>query len=451
MRCIKCAAEITAWKCPQCGFDHTKAKVHFLSKPDPKELQIAVAASVPAAAVTRDGKFEIFDGKVLRKYHGAGEKVVVPSYVIHIAQGAFSGNQYCMSVELPDGLESIGSVAFDGCNNLETIQLPNGLKDIGIRAFSDCRKLKQIQIPGSVKFILPSAFSHCTSLESVVFQNGVKKLDTGIFSGCSKLKDIFVPDTVQEIEAARGGWLSQRIQIHASEKWIREHDAFFRQNSNYIPVQNKGSADALLNVLGEIEKKQVPSVNPYAAEFKIEGTVLLEYNGNREHVVIPAGITEIGKLAFSNNSTLRTVQLPASLRSLDTWAFDGCKNLESITFPPYLESIGTWAFDNCEKLTQVTLPSRLSELSSWAFSGCKNLKDVILQPGIRWLDLDAFLDCDNLQRILVPDSVEIIDIFFWEPKHSICIEGSSLWLQKHQDFFERNPNLIPTATDAPVK
>ena len=274
MRCVKCGAVITQWKCPQCGFDHTKGQVRFLSAPAVKDVQLAAAVdAAPVASVlkqakkqnaeslvnmlkevkdkqikektpvTPDGKFEIFDGKLLRKYQGAYERVVVPSNIVHIGQGAFQGNQYCMFVELPYGLESIGSVAFDGCRNLVKINLPHGLKNIGIRSFAECRSLKQIQIPGSVTFICPGAFGRCTALENVVFQDGIKKVDTDIFSGCSSLKTIHVPDSVQEILAARGGRLTQRIQIHASEKWIMRHKEFFRQNPNYTPVYS--TADGL--------------------------------------------------------------------------------------------------------------------------------------------------------------------------------------------------------------
>lgn len=474
MRCVKCATEITAWKCPQCGFDHTKEKIYFLSKPVPKDLQITEPNSAQSknaealvnvlgnvrnqkinekTTVTPDSRFEIFDGKVLRKYHGSGEKVVVPSNITHIAQGAFRGNRYCMSIELPDGLESIGSVAFEGCTALESIHLPYGLREIGIQAFSGCGSLKQIQIPGTVVMILPSAFSKCTSLESVTFQNGGRNVDADIFSGCTSLKDIFVPDSVQEMKAARGGRLAQRIRIHASEKWIREHNDFFRENPNYFPVQNNENVNALVNVLGSIEakKKQASPLEPVAAEFETEGTVLLKYKGNKEHVVIPAGITEIGKLAFSNNKTLRSVQLPDSLRTLETWAFDGCRNLEHIEFPPHVETLGTWAFGRCEKLERVILPSALSELPDWVFSGCKNLKEVVVQPGTRKLSLDAFQDCDSLQRIRIPDSVEELELFFWKLNHSIQIEASSDWFLKHRYFFENNPNLIPIVSAPAVQ
>lgn len=478
MRCVKCAAEITEWKCPHCGFDHTMSQVRFLLRPAAMDLQMS--ASVNAApvvsglneaknknaeslrnvlkevkvqkiqektAATCDGMFEIHDGKILRRYNGSEANVVVPSYVKYIAQGAFGGNGFCRTVSLSTGLESIGSVAFEKCTELEMVNLPQGLKAIGIRTFYDCKKLKQIEIPGSVTLIGSGAFGRCTALEKAVFQDGIQKVDVDIFDSCSSLKTVHVPDSVQEMKAARGGRLPQRIQIHASEKWIREHDDFFQKNPNYIPVRKSEELNTPVNVLGSIkkQKEQAIPVESVAAEFEIDGTKLLEYKGNKEHVVIPAGITEIGKLAFSNNKTLRTVQLPDSLRTLDTWAFDGCRNLEHIVFPSQVESLGTWAFGNCEKLERVTLPSRLSELENWVFRDCKNLKDVILQPGIQRLDLDAFQGCDNLQRIQIPDSVEVINIFFWKPSHSIRVEGASDWIQKNRAFFERNPSLIPVA------
>ena len=64
--------------------------------------------------------------------------------------------------------------------------------------------------------------------------------------------------------------------------------------------------------------------------FEIEGGILRRYRGDEAHVVIPEGVTEIGKLAF--------------------W---GCKSLASVTIPESVTQIGSYVFALCEGLTVI--------------------------------------------------------------------------------------------------
>ncbi len=64
-----------------------------------------------------------------------------------------------------------------------------------------------------------------------------------------------------------------------------------------------------------------------ASDFVIEN-VLTKYTGPGGDVVIPDGVTEIGKDAFS-----------------------GCTGLTSVTIPDSVTAIGKSAFSGCEKLT----------------------------------------------------------------------------------------------------
>ena len=62
--------------------------------------------------------------------------------------------------------------------------------------------------------------------------------------------------------------------------------------------------------------------------FEIKRKVLVEYTKERKvtDVVIPEGVTKIGK-----------------------WAFYYCSSLTSITIPDSVTEIGEWAFDKCPK------------------------------------------------------------------------------------------------------
>lgn len=57
------------------------------------------------------------------------------------------------SVEIPDGITSIGDKTFEGYTKLSSVTIPTSVTSIGIRAFYGCEKLTSLQIPGTVTTI----------------------------------------------------------------------------------------------------------------------------------------------------------------------------------------------------------------------------------------------------------------------------------------------------------
>ena len=56
--------------------------------------------------------------------------------------------------------------------------------------------------------------------------------------------------------------------------------------------------------------------------FKINNiTFLNEYCGKDEEVVIPEGVTVIGKKAFEKNESIKSIILPNTVVGIDTYAF----------------------------------------------------------------------------------------------------------------------------------
>ena len=86
-------------------------------------------------------------------------------------------------------------------------------------------------------------------------------------------------------------------------------------------------------------------------EFIIENGVLTKYEGGSDTVVIPDGITHIGKGAFRY-----------------------CTNLCRIVIPDSVTEIGDQAFSFCTKLTDVIVPDGVTRIGCHAFRRCKNLK-----------------------------------------------------------------------------
>lgn len=95
--------------------------------------------------LANEQKLIVIDG-VLYNYIGRAKKVRIPKGVTTISENAFDMRQK------------------RGVDNLETVELPDGLTSIGKYAFRDCKKLKNINFPESLVEIEASAFFGCNEL-----------------------------------------------------------------------------------------------------------------------------------------------------------------------------------------------------------------------------------------------------------------------------------------------
>ena len=77
-----------------------------------------------------------------------------------------------------------------------------------------------------------------------------------------------------------------------------------------------------------------------ASDFIIENGVLKKYVGPGGDVVIPEGVTSIGKGAFSGCHLLTAVTIPNTMASIEDWAFDACDALRDITIQTDAVKIG---------------------------------------------------------------------------------------------------------------
>lgn len=111
---------------------------------------------------------------------------------------------------------------------------------------------------------------------------------------------------------------------------------------------------ALLNARGfGANKSLVPpsrsAAISFPSEFKVRGTLLVEYAGNGGNVTVPRGITGIDKNAFKNSMSIFSITLPDTVAYLSAEAFFGCGNLKTVTLSKKLKKFIKAAFGNERK------------------------------------------------------------------------------------------------------
>jgi hypothetical protein len=140
--------------------------------------------------------------------------VVFPKDV-KIPNSAFEGCTNLVAVEIPSGVQFIGSQAFQGCTNLSAVKIPGTISQIGGNAFYGCTSLAKVSFASSIYMprIYTGTFQKCSSLNHVALPANLHQIDAYAFDGCSSLSSISIPASVDTVfehafdEAACGPYL----------------------------------------------------------------------------------------------------------------------------------------------------------------------------------------------------------------------------------------------------
>ena len=230
--------------------------------------------------------------------------------VMAIAGRAFSSTPIT-SVEIADGLETIGQEAFSNCEQLSRLSLPSTLITIESSAFNNCRRLAGITIPASVKTIGSNALSGCYNLETIEVADGNEAYES----------------------------LGSNVIIERKTKTL------------LLGCKNSTIPDGVLAI-----------------------GALAFNNCQIEKIQFPETVKSIGDYAFASCRYLTEVILPEGLDSIAYGAFSNCELLETIEFPSTVKYFGEEAFYNCRNLMNVVSnienPKEISEsVFGYGYSG----------------------------------------------------------------------------------
>ncbi|MBO4389848.1 MAG: leucine-rich repeat protein [Lachnospiraceae bacterium] len=282
-------------------------------------------------------KFEIENG-ILTAYHAdTAQEITIPEGVYTIGEGVFKGMSWIRQITLPAGLRKIEPTAFKGCRQMKKIIFPEGLEEIGEYAFHKCHELEEVVLPASLTTVGDCAFLYCDGLKCVVAE-GPKRLGKAAFSHNLSLREISLNANLDD-----SNFSEEVFEGCVNLKRITLSGEVF-EVENLIGAMDSHSGEP--RIIKSIAKSVYHSM-------QIEDGVLSKFSINLKKIVVPKGITAIGKSCFFDKKGVVSISLPASLKE-----------------------IRANAFLNCIGLTEVTFQSGEVSLDDKAFRGCCNLKKV---------------------------------------------------------------------------
>lgn len=331
----------------------------------------------------------------------------------------FNAHGKLVEAIIKKGVEIIPDRAFQECAALKKVHIPIGVREIGSHAFDGCRKLKGIILPNTVKFIGYNAFFKCESLEQIVIPENVREILSNTFFYCQSLKYVYLPSRIIRIES--GAFLGTKIEYIELPKGIIWLDKGAFGSSNEVVLhaeifKKSGTTkteEHISDVLRPVLKTYKLNDRGYVESFELKEDVhelpdeAFANGFCPDRLVVPSGITRIGKRAFAVNGWPRHIDLPDSIQTIDDFAFYGDFDLEEVKLPKELLSIGEGAFERCNYIHKIYVNQKLTRIMSRAFYGCYFLKTFTIPDSVKNIGEDVFWGCEDLKYIYISPNCSV--------------------------------------------
>jgi hypothetical protein len=245
------------------------------------------------------------------------------------------------SVEIPEGVISVGKHAFYACATLDRIVLPSTVKIVENNPFSDIARLRLENRSPHFIFLngalynktMGTLFYYEQAREAATLEipEGVRIIGRHSFYNCRNLRSLVIPSSVTIIGYNPFAGCSSLVIENRSPAYVCTGGALFNRNMTEL-IQYSISSPA-------------------------------------EEFVVPGTVRKIGRSAFYQGRNLKRVRLPEGLEVIERSAFAGCQALREVNIPRSLSEIGEWAFSDCPRLQRLDLPAHTS-VESHTFRGC---------------------------------------------------------------------------------
>ncbi|MDE6313319.1 MAG: leucine-rich repeat protein [Lachnospiraceae bacterium] len=226
-------------------------------------------------------------------------------------------------------------------------------------------------------------------------------------------------------------------------------------------------ADLLVYAAEEkVESQEVNAASKSDFVFDKANAAITEYKGNSDVVEIPSiidgtAVKTIADVAFAGNDGITEVVIPEGITAIGKEAFLRCRNLKKVTIADSVTDLGELAFFRCESLRSINLGKGITTIKENTFYGCTSLKTLEVPESVTEIEAHGFYDCSALEEISIPESVRTFgeEVFTGAENVKICCKKDSpahIYAESINLAYEivRDvivPSKAPTATAAPTK
>lgn len=285
-------------------------------------------------------------------------------------------------IELPMGLVStpMSALKTETYTALKTASFPEGFTTLGSYTFKGVDEtpsaLVSVHLPSTLTTIEQYAFVRCVSLEELIIPEGVTAIPKEMASYASSLKRVVLPSTITTIGelAFRSSSISDGIVIPEGCTTIA---SYVFKESGVTSVTLPSTIESVGNDVfyGCKSLTTVDSKSPIIG-------YRMFYDCDALTTVLLENTVEIGEQGFCNPS-------------------DGVLNITELVLPEGLTSIGKYAFTR-SKITSLVLPSTLTTMGSNIFAGSTTLQKVVaLNSGFGEA---MFMNCSNMTEVVLTEN-----------------------------------------------
>lgn len=246
-------------------------------------------------AYTADG------GEVtITDYVGTSEHVLIPDTIDGLPVTALGHRAFyektVTTVVVPDSVTEIGAACFSGDNYLVSLKLPDGLKRLPPASLESCMRLYDFDLPQSLEKIYSSVFEFNYYLTHLTLPSSLTEIEQLNFIGLHGLQSLTLAE---------------------------DNAAFKLDETNGLLMTADGTR--LLHCFSDI----VPAEEIILPEgVKIVDPFAFHYNYDVKRIVLPEGVETIGAMAFAMCPNLTEIVIPASVT--DIGVMDGLEGRTGI-------------------------------------------------------------------------------------------------------------------------
>ncbi len=293
------------------------------------------------------------------------------------ASGPFTQMSSIINVTLGDNVTFLYHNLFNGCTGIKKLTLPPNLKKIYLCALANCSGLQELVFPKSLELLDNYACYGDSALVSVTFEEAEnEELEMPIgrqtFMNCISLKSITIPGKATEIgrKCFKNARSLKELTFRDSKKPISlnnvESNPLFKdcpltrlyigRNINYSITNYNISPFSKQTGLTDVEFSLAGTVTS-CGEYFLQGASACD------SLYLPESITELGKCAFADMTSLKHVNIPKGVKVLCESLFSNDGLISSIAIPGATTTIEKYVFDKCVSLRDVSFEDSAAPIS----------------------------------------------------------------------------------------